>query len=98
MILKKITLKSLLLLTGNLAGTLRDAHFPRYLPNRLYIEDKTSLSSINDFFYDDPDMLIIVPPWSLAHSIHALRPLLVWCEFASARSTLEDISSFIISS
>jgi hypothetical protein len=63
-----------------------------------YIEDKTSRSSTNDFFYDDPDMPIIVPPWSLAHSIHALRPLLVWCEFASARSSLEDISSFIISS
>ena len=56
---------SLVILTGNLAGTLNgtQVHVPRYQLNQpIYTEDMTSLNSITNFFHDDPNVPYTRPP------------------------------------
>ena len=59
-VLTKITLKSLAILTGNLAGTLRGAQVtcsPIHDTSSLDTERETvKVSSITDFFYDNPNV------------------------------------------
>ena len=54
----KITLRFLAISTGNLTGRnvggARLLTFPLLTDSAIHIENTTSLSSINDFFYDDP--------------------------------------------